>query len=100
MLPLFVDERLNYFDKGKTIQLTEWLLSKINENMDKPDSGLWEFGSTYQYNSYTYLFHWAGAHASMKIGQLLGDKTITENAQSIITPGRQFKEILIPMRPI
>jgi GH15 family glucan-1,4-alpha-glucosidase len=76
LLPLFIDKRLNYPDKKKSIFITEWLLERIEENIDVPDSGLWEFGNTFQYHCFTYLFHWAGCMAGVKIGNLFNNKKI------------------------
>jgi GH15 family glucan-1,4-alpha-glucosidase len=92
LLPLFIDERLNYYDKGKTIHMTDWLLSRIAENIDKPDSGLWEFGSTYQHHIYTYIFHWAGAQAAIKIGKYFGDKQILESAENLYEKATSYIE--------
>jgi GH15 family glucan-1,4-alpha-glucosidase len=92
LLPLFIDERLNYIDMHKSEYITEWLLDRIYENIDIPDSGPWEFGATNQYNCYTYLFHWAGCKAAARIGKATGKKEITEKAESLIQRSEQYIE--------
>ncbi len=80
LLPLFIDQRLNYFDTQKSEFITGWLLDRIEEFMDIPDSGLWEFGTTNQLHSYTYLFHWAGCKAAIKIGTITGNNDLVRKA--------------------
>ncbi len=92
LLPLFIDKRLNYIDMHKSKFITEWLLDRIDENMDLPDSGPWEFGSTNQYHCYTYLFHWAGCMAADKIGITINKKEITEKAKSLILRSKKYIE--------
>jgi len=83
LLPLFMDERLNYIDIKKSEFITEWLLDRIEEFMDVPDSGPWEFGTTNQFHCYTYLFHWAGCKAAIKIGGLLMREDIINRAMNL-----------------
>lgn len=71
LLPLIVDQRLNSIDVKKSDFITMWLLDRISEQMDIPDSSLWEFQSTNEFHCYTYLFHWAGCMAGLKIGNYL-----------------------------
>jgi GH15 family glucan-1,4-alpha-glucosidase len=84
LLPLFVDHRLNYFDKDRTLSLVTWLLNKIDETLEEPDAGLWEFNNIVQLHSYTLLFHWAGGHSAFKIANLLGEKRLSAHALRII----------------
>lgn len=83
LLPLFIDKRLNYIDIGKSGFITEWLLDRIGEYMDIPDSGPWEFGTTNQYHCYTYLFHWAGCLAAGKIGRLINKSKIVSKSEKL-----------------
>jgi len=92
LLPLFIDKRLNYIDMHKSEYITEWLLDRIEENIDIPDSGPWEFGITNQHNCYTYLFHWAGCKAAARIGKETGKKEITEKATSLMLKSEQYIE--------
>jgi GH15 family glucan-1,4-alpha-glucosidase len=92
LLPLFIDKRLNYIDKHKSVFITKWLIDKIDEYMDVPDSGPWEFGTTNQFNCYTYLFHWAGSKAALKIGNVIGNKDIAKKAKVLIAKSQKYIE--------
>lgn len=92
LLPLFVDQRLNYKDTHKSIYLTEWLLNRIAENMDIPDSGLWEMGGTKLFFCYTHLFHWAGAMAGIKIGKIFHNNDIVDKASRLAEKARAYVE--------
>jgi len=92
LLPLFIDSRLNYFEARNSEFITVWLLERIEEYMDVPDSGLWEFGTTNQHHCYTYLFHWAGCNAAIKIGNHLGKKNIIEKANKLLTLSKIYIE--------
>lgn len=92
LLPLFIDERLNYIDMKKSEYITEWLLDRIDEYMDIPDSGPWEFGTTNQFHCYTYLFHWAGSSAAARIGETIGKPKITEKARALIPRAERYIE--------
>lgn len=76
LLPLFIDKRLNYYDRERTLSMVKWLISCIEKTMDEMDSGIWEFNTITQYHTYTYLFHWAGSNAAMKIADLLRDENL------------------------
>jgi GH15 family glucan-1,4-alpha-glucosidase len=92
LLPLFVDKRLNYFDNKKSLLLTEWLLDRIAENIDIPDSGLWENGSTKQFHCYTYLFHWAGCMAGRKIGRILHNNDLLSKSTALAEKAKNYIE--------
>ncbi|MGB3468002.1 MAG: glycoside hydrolase family 15 protein, partial [Cyclobacteriaceae bacterium] len=44
------------------------------------DAGLWEFRNLAQYHTYTYLLHWAGASAAIKMAVELRDNEIGKQA--------------------
>jgi Glucoamylase and related glycosyl hydrolases len=92
LLPLFIDKRLNYTDVKSALYLTKWLLSRIEEFMDVPDAGLWEFGTTQQFHCYTYLFHWAGCMAAQKIGHSFADAKVTSVATTLALKAREYLE--------
>jgi GH15 family glucan-1,4-alpha-glucosidase len=92
LLPLFVDKRLNYHDEMKSQFITQWLLDRIEENIDFPDSGLWEFGTTKQHHSYTYLFHWAGSMAGIKIGEILNNEPLKRKAMMLAVKSKEYIE--------
>ena len=84
LLPLFIDDRLNYFDKDRLISILSWLLQRIDETIDEPDAGIWEFGTIRQINCYTMLFHWAGSHAAHKIASSLGEDKLANAAKLLV----------------
>ena len=92
LLPLFVDKRLNYHDDRKSLFITQWLLDRIEENIDFPDSGLWEFGTTKQHHAYTYLFHWAGSMAAIKISNILNNEPLKRKAVSLASKAKEYIE--------
>lgn len=69
LLPLFADARLVQEDKRNLLPLVTKILKKIEDTMYEPDAGLWEFRNKAQQHGYTFLFHWAGANAALKIGR-------------------------------
>lgn len=92
LLPLFVDKRLNYTDSKSALYLTEWLLRRIEEFMDVPDAGLWEFGTTQQFHCYTYLFHWAGSMAAEKIGRSFDNAKVVAAATALARKSKEYLE--------
>ncbi|QSE96207.1 glycoside hydrolase family 15 protein [Fulvivirga lutea] len=84
LLPLYTDKRFINVERSDSLKLIKTLLKKIEDLMDEPDAGLWEFRNFAQYHSYTYLFHWAGASAAKKIGKSFNDKSIEKLADKLI----------------
>ena len=72
LLPLYIDERYMP-EKKKSTDLIYKLLQIIENKMDEPDAGLWEFREFQQKHAYTYLFHWAGCSAAYKIALYYND---------------------------
>jgi GH15 family glucan-1,4-alpha-glucosidase len=83
LLPLFLDHRLNYFDRDRTMAIVDWLLNKIEATIDTPDSGIWEFGEISQVHSYTMLFHWAGSRAGFKIAEFYSVEPLMKKARNL-----------------
>lgn len=84
LLPLYTDERLLNDRIKRSPVIVHGLLNKIEETMDMPDAGLWEFRNKQQLHCYTFLFHWAGSHAALKIARTLKDKSLEEKAIALI----------------
>ncbi|MEO1437172.1 MAG: glycoside hydrolase family 15 protein, partial [Bacteroidota bacterium] len=84
LLPLFTDKRLASSEKRQMVGLVNQALDRIESTMDDPDNGLWEFRGTSQRFCYTFLFHWAGSQAALKIAKALGDADMEEQAQRLI----------------
>ena len=80
LLPLYIDRRFIFAERADSKFIIKQALNKIEETMDMPDAGLWEFRDFVQYHCYTYLFHWAGSAAAQKIAEFIGDKNLAANA--------------------
>lgn len=93
LLPLFVDERLNIHGHKRSLPLVNWLLQRIEETMDEPDAGIWEFRNTLQHHCYTFLFHWAGSKAAYKIGQYSNDNALKLKALKLIRESARHIEM-------
>ncbi|MEO0474232.1 MAG: glycoside hydrolase family 15 protein, partial [Bacteroidota bacterium] len=92
LLPLFVDARLRQEDKKHLLPMIMRILKQIDRTMDQPDAGLWEFRNTAQLHSYTFLFHWAGSRAGLKIAQHYGDKRMEKLAQRLVKESAEKME--------
>ncbi|MDF9795838.1 GH15 family glucan-1,4-alpha-glucosidase [Catalinimonas alkaloidigena] len=83
LLPLYVDHRFINDERTGSQNLVYDVLHKIEEVMYEPDAGLWEFRDLSQYHCYTYLFHWAGSSAALKIAKRLKDKKLEQKATQL-----------------
>ncbi|WNJ19886.1 glycoside hydrolase family 15 protein [Pontibacter sp. G13] len=83
LLPLFVDQRLVTEDKKNLLPLVTRILRMIEATMHEPDAGLWEFRNKSQLHAYTFLFHWAGAKAAIKIGDYFKDYEMMSLAERL-----------------
>lgn len=83
LLPLYTDERFVEKDQALSLKITRQILAKIEETIDAPDAGLWEFRGTEQKHCYTFLFHWAGSKAAAKIGRYFGDQDLEAKAEDL-----------------
>jgi GH15 family glucan-1,4-alpha-glucosidase len=63
--------------------LARSVLGFIEQKMQAPDAGLWEFRKMQNRHGYTYLFHWAGASAAQKIAAVLQDPELESRAAMI-----------------
>lgn len=84
LLPFFVDKRLRPTDYSSLVDEVRYCLDMIDKTMDEPDQGLWEFRGLSQLHSYTFLFHWAGANAGVKIANIIGDKKMAKYAKRLV----------------
>lgn len=80
---LYVDRRFSDMASIRSKDLIYKLLEKIQEVMDMPDAGLWEFRTSAQKHCYTYLFHWAGSLAALKVARHFKDDKMANLALSL-----------------
>ena len=92
LLPIYNDFRLTASNKHKSKIIIKILLDKIEQSMDEPDAGLWEFRNKKQFHCYTYLFHWAGCKAAEKIALVLEDKEFETKAQNLVQIAANYIE--------
>ncbi len=70
LMPLYVDRRFHSNERVKKgNRLIMHALDMISKTMDEADAGLWEFRNRAQRHCYTFLFHWAGSCAAMRIAK-------------------------------
>ena len=92
LLPLYTDERFVGREKSDSSAWIASLLKKIDMVMEEPDAGLWEFRNFRNYHCYTYLFHWAGCLAAMKIARRIKDKKLLKWAETLKTKAEAHLE--------
>ena len=84
LFPLYTDSRIVLDRRLTSRTLVSSALDFIGKTMEMPDSGLWEFRNMKNRHGYTYLFHWAGASAAVKIGKQLGDANLVQRGQELM----------------
>jgi GH15 family glucan-1,4-alpha-glucosidase len=84
LLPLYVDKRFIGPERTNSEALVYHTLHKIEDTLDEPDAGLWEFRNFAQHHTYTHLFHWAGSHAALKIARYLKDEKMAALASRLM----------------
>jgi GH15 family glucan-1,4-alpha-glucosidase len=80
LLPLYVDRRLRYHDTRRTLDLVYGLLNRVEKAFEEPDAGIWEFRGRLQHHCHTYLFHWAGSRAALRVAESLKDSVLRDQA--------------------
>lgn len=92
LLPLFTDARFMDRRHVSSLDLVRTLLGHIEETIDEPDAGLWEFRNRSQKHCYTYLLHWAGAEAATRIARRFNDQPMLEWAEGLSARARTHIE--------
>lgn len=83
LLPLYEDKRIIFTEKFDAADLIYKCLTMIDRTFEETDAGLWEFRNLSQHHCYTYLFHWAGSSAAIKIAEVIKDKKMKELAVTL-----------------
>lgn len=84
LLPLYMDERIIHRDQMLSLDTIKSLLNEIEVRMDEPDAGIWEFRGKKSKHLETYVFHWAGAKAGLKIADHYEDDELRELSMRIM----------------
>ncbi|KUG05819.1 glycoside hydrolase family 15 protein [Solirubrum puertoriconensis] len=101
LLPLYVDQRFVTKERVHSEKLMYDALSFIERTMEQPDAGLWEFRNLAQFHCYTYLFHWAGAHAAHKVANNLGNADMAGLAERLMRQaGQKIEACFNPGRQV
>ncbi len=83
LLPLYEDKRIIFTERFDSAELVSKTLDMIEKTFDEKDAGLWEFRNLAQHHTYTYLFHWTGSSAALKIAKVIGDEKMIKKAQEL-----------------
>ena len=83
LLPLYLDERIINREKIRSLDMIKALIAEIKKCMDLPDAGIWEFRGKTAKHLETYVFHWAGAKAAMKIAGHYEDEELCNEAREV-----------------
>lgn len=83
LLPLYNDSRFNVDEKIDSDRLIMHALRMIDKTMNETDAGLWEFRNLRQEHCYTFLFHWAGSCAAIKIAKRLKNDEMLKLAEKL-----------------
>ncbi len=90
LLPLYIDERFTQHGfTTPSLDLIRKVLSQVVRRLNEPDAGLWEFRNKAHKFCYTYLFHWAGACAALKIARRFQDQAMADLAQTVIVKAKE-----------
>lgn len=92
LMPFFTDVRLQQGSNHSLLSTVKHCLSMIEQTMEEPDNGLWEFRGILQVHCYTALFHWAGSHAARKIARRTGDRKMETHANALIKKAAEVIE--------
>ena len=83
LLPLYEDKRIIFTERFDSSDLIMKTLKMIAKTFDETDAGLWEFRNLRQHHTYTYLFHWAGSCAAIKMAKVLKNESMGQLAEEL-----------------
>lgn len=88
IMPLYTDLRVLNSSKPN-ISLIDKILDQIQRVMDLPDAGIWEFRGKLQKHAESYLFHWAGCLAAIKIATKESDEKLKNKAKKLLSLAKE-----------
>ncbi len=99
LLPLYADKRIIFTERFDSADLVMKTLKLIEKTMDQTDAGLWEFRNLAQKHAYTYLFHWAGSCAAIKIAKTLKNNEMGQLAVKLRDiSAKRIEECYVPAK--
>jgi GH15 family glucan-1,4-alpha-glucosidase len=93
LLPLYMDERIIHRDQILSPDTISKLLKQIELRMEEPDAGIWEFRGRREKHLETYIFHWAGAKAGLKIADHYADGELRKLTLRVMEEARKNIEL-------
>ncbi len=84
LLPIYTDHRLIIQKKKLSFTAIDYLLTMIEKTLDEPDAGIWEFRGVSKLHTYTFLFHWLGSQAAVKIARQHNQKELLARAEKMV----------------
>ncbi len=92
MLPLYVDHRFVFSERGDSAKWIDRVLKKIEMTIDEKDAGIWEFRNIANTHCYSNLFQWAGAKAALKMAKSINNDELAIRAQILIDKAAAYIE--------
>jgi len=84
LLPLYTDRRFIIEERQDSSRWINDILSRIEDTIDEPDAGIWEFRTMAHHHCYTNLFQWAGCKAAIKMARHIGDEQLQNRAANLM----------------
>lgn len=84
IMSLFTDKRIRDNRSRPSIELVNKILDHIIHVIDMPDAGIWEYREKMQRHCESALFHWAGAHAAIRIAEACNQSEVERKAQQVL----------------
>lgn len=91
LIPLILDKRIN-IEVDPLINICTRLLDVIEDKLDEPDAGIWEYRGKKQLHTGTLVFHWAGIKSVNKIAQSIGDKDLESRTAKLLDSAKDLIE--------
>ena len=92
MSPFLLDIRFSEYLMAGADQLVERLLDRVEETMDLPDAGIWEYRGAKMVNTFSLLLHWTGATMAERIAKRLPDPQLETHARKQARRARELIE--------
>lgn len=94
MAPLLLDIRFHpNQDQDHTVKLVRRLLSRIEQTIEEPDAGLWEYRGRKRIHTFSLLMHWAGATIAHRIGRAIGDPSLEQSGATLAARASELIEL-------
>ncbi|RYZ53261.1 MAG: glycoside hydrolase family 15 protein, partial [Sphingobacteriales bacterium] len=84
LLPLYTDRRFIIQERQDSSRWISDILARIEDTIDEPDAGIWEFRTMAHHHCYTNLFQWAGCKAAIKMAKHIGDDQLCSRAENLM----------------